>query len=673
MKKLIFAIVGLVLLLGCQEKANKVRLIKQWHLSSGQNTQDITASKKLPQFQNQKDIYLQVSKLIEKKETSIIIAEGCEGQINNKFTTNFNGWDMESLVKKRDLPEFSDIMAPVPMKLKAKYPEVTVLCGDNLKLINENLRAMSDLRGFSGFFQRMKASRKTNLEKFNAYSEQLKKLFPKDKIKDPIQYSLKKSLNALGEFESLIKQRNEFFVRVAKESIEKNPVVIIGGLHVTDLQQRFYVDKIESEIIVPLGYSNDEQKLIYALKEILQNEIKREITLFQTPVKFDLKKFPIKNKISVSELFSPNEKKEMDKITKGIVNFEILLSDYDGDGIRDFTLSSSADGLILSSEDPDWDNDGKMNLIDETVGDVIVAKLDREVRVNNNFLSQADKESILKLVQKNVVLLQDNDVSHELLVLELFNTLTTKTPLGKNQIKIIKATTPSFSYGENVFFSYIKHTNVLEYYPVKLNEYINKEYQKRFYGVEFKKYINAYVLPLLVHSLSHEVGHSLGFEFNELTKKNGWSWSDRLYKGKYLIHFRHPLKKITQIKTELLFNGRDFKAWLKEYKSYSRSINKILKEKNLKKQVELAKKTKFFVKAKGSVIEHKLSFFAQYNLPSIYALKNPSEWFAESYATCIFKLIYPKSSTQNRAIEIEHLLGFYPLATNEELCLKLTK
>jgi hypothetical protein len=673
MIKLIGTFFVLVLIGSCQEKGHKVRLIKQWHLSSSENTQNIEESKKLPQYKNQKNIYTQVSQLIEKQQTNLIIAEGCEGAIDSNFTTNFNGWDMDSLIKKSGDADFGDIMAPVPMKLKAKYPHLTVLCGDNLELIKDNLAAMSDLRGFSGFFQRLLESRKSNLGKFNAYFDQLKKIFPKEKISDPVQYSLQKSLSALSEFESLIKQRNSFFVDIAKKNISKNPVIIIGGLHVSDLQQRLYVDKVKSQIIVPVGYSNDEQKLVFALKDILKNEIRRKLTLFQVPTGFDYKKFPIKNKLKLDNLFSISEKKEMAKISKDKVSFDLLRSDFDGDGIRDFTLSSSSDGLILSAEDPDWDNDGKLNLIDETVGNSVVAKLELDIRVNNNFLSQAKKSEILKDTKQKVILVQESGVSHELLVLELFNSLSNNTPLGKNNVKVIKATTPSFTYGDNVFFSYVKHTNTLEYYPVKLNEYINKEYQKRFYGVDFKKYINAYVVPLLVHSLSHEVGHSLTINFNELAKKNGWSWKESQYKGKYLKSFRHPSKVLTSIKTDLHFQNRDFKSWINDYKVYSRSINDILKEKVPLKQLKLAKLSKFYVEAKGNMIEHKLSFFSHFNLPSIYAVKNPSEWFAESYATCIFKLIYPKSSKKNRAVELEHLLGIYPMATKDEFCAAITK
>lgn len=667
-------LVLLLILCSCNKRENgEVTLIKQWHLSSSQRTEDIQNSRKLAQFQNQKDIFLQVSNLIKKKKTNVIIAEGCEGVIDEKFKTAFNGWSMTDLKKEVKEDHFQDIMAPVPMKIKAMYPKVSVVCGDNLDLIRKNLRSMSDLRGFSGFYQRLLQARKNDLNKFNAYFNQLKKLFPNENIIDPVQFSLKKSIKSLEDFEGYIKERNTFFLKSIKANLEGNPVVIIGGLHVMDLQKKLFLEKVKSHIVVPEGYSNDEQKLIFALKEILNNDLKRKVTFFQTPEGFEVKQFPTINLIKSKDLYSESEKKELKELAKDNIPFDLLKSDFDQDGIRDFTLSSSADGIVLSAEDPDWDNDGIPNLIDGMIGKIKIGNPSPEIRVNNNFLSNSNKDKILSLVKAKVLLGQEEGMPHELLVLELFNSLTEKTPLGKNQIKIIRATSPKFTYGENVFFSYIKHTNCLEYYPVKLNEYINKEYQKRFYGVDFKLYINSYVLPLLVHSLAHEVAHSLNYPYTPLSRENGWSWKNSNYMGKYLKEFRHPLKRVKEIKTNLLFKRKNFTDWMGEFKDYTKSVNQILRTKSPEEALLKASRSKYFTNIKSKEIEHNLSFLSLHNLASVYALKNPNEWFAENYATCIYKLIYPKSKTRERSVELEHLLGINPLATNASLCRKLLK
>ena len=58
MKKIFLA---LVFLFNCQFAfASEVTLIKQWHLAPGKVATSIEESKKLPQFENQKDINLKV-------------------------------------------------------------------------------------------------------------------------------------------------------------------------------------------------------------------------------------------------------------------------------------------------------------------------------------------------------------------------------------------------------------------------------------------------------------------------------------------------------------------------------------------------------------------------------------------------------------------------------------
>jgi len=74
------------------------------------------------------------------------------------------------------------------------------------------------------------------------------------------------------------------------------------------------------------------------------------------------------------------------------------------------------------------------------------------------------------------------------------------------------------------------------------------------------------------------------------------------------------------------------------------------------------------VKVKTYSLEQKLSFLYTVGAASVYSLKSPSEWFAESYASCVFKMIYPASKKITRSVEVEHLLGFYPMATTAKFC-----
>ncbi len=670
MKK-IWLLLAMLTIYACDKTAHKVYLIKQWHLSPQHKTRDIEAAKSLPQYTNQKDIYLKVKSLVDKGLTQVIIAEGCEGEMGADFSTEFNGWTLKDLQVKVKDDDFADIMAPIAMKLKARYPKLKVICGDNEKLIEENLLAASDLRGFAQFYQRLRESKDVNPEIYKRYAQQIEKLFPDQEISNHVQFTLNKALHALERFEQLIVKRNESFFKQTTQNLDKNPVIIIGGLHVNDLRQRLHVKSIAFEIIVPHGYSNDEQNLIYALKTILQQGSDIELVFFQTPVDFKLKQFPLTKLVPWQEIMTATEKEQLTKLAKHRFDFKLLLSDFDGDGIRDFTISTNGMKVVLAAEDTDWDNDGIDNIIDESVGEVQVAKPKQALSVNNNFLSQAKKDVVIQQAEKKVKLLQEKDIPHELLILEVFNLLLKRPLTQGQQVKYLKATRPKFSYGENVFFSFIKTTQVMEYYPAKLSTYINQEYQKRFKGVPFEKYIQAYVIPLVVHSLAHEMGHSLNLtdeRIEELAKKEGWTWKNKKYAGKYLALRRHPLKKMQSFKESLKFKGRNLKSWQAAYKNYASKINKILRMKDKEKQEQAIKKSAYFTKLNAKSNEQKLAFLYPHNLVSIYALKDPQEWFAESYACCIFKELYPNAKKSLRSVELEHLLGINPAAVSAPFC-----
>lgn len=660
----------LTILFSCSNENKKITLIKQWHLSPKQNTLDIEKSKKLPQYENQKEIYKKIVNLIETKKTNMIIAEGCEGEIDEKFTLIYNGWSLKEIKSRRFDKNFNDIMAPIPLKIKAKYPNIKVVCGDNLKLIDENLKAISDLRGFSGFYQRLRQSKGIDEKKYLAYKKQLDGLFPNRKIKDPVQFSLNKSLNSLRLFEDLIVKRNNSFFDISKKYLKENPVIVIGGLHVKDLETKFDLDKILYETIIPNGYKNDEQSLVFALKEILLGDLKNGLILFQVPNKFRLDKFPTKNQMKSTVLFSKFEKNDLSEKIKSTneISIATLLSDYDKDGVRDFTLSTNGRSIILSAEDQDWDNDGIDNIIDNTIGDIGIAKIEDKVLVGNQFLSKSKEDIVLGKLSEKVKIIQESKIKHELLVLEILNKLMSITSREKIGLKYIMATTPKFAYGENVFFSYIQHTQVMEYYPEKLNLFVTKQYRKRFSGVKFKKFIQLYVIPLIIHSLSHEIAHSLTVDPFIISKKHGWKWDSVKYKGKYLKSGRHPKKVIKDFKQNVKFQNKTFKEWMKSYTFFSKAVNKIVRIKDKDEQNKNIGESDFYVNIGGSLIEHKLSFLYKNKVPSLYSLKNPSEWFAEAYATCIYKFIYPASKKPIRSVELEHLLGMNPSATEDAFC-----
>ena len=268
----------LMLLFGCGEE-NQIHIFKQWHLSPKDKTTDIQKSTQLKQFENQLDIYKSLASLIEKGEVKLILAEGCESKIKLSDSELFNGWSMKSLAKYKDSKDFDKIMAPIGMKLKVKYPNLKVLCGDNLELIKENQKAMSDLRGYSSFYFRLVEYQKSDAKKFDLYKKQLQSLFPKTTIEFPIKFALEKSIASLKMFERLIEERNLKFQRLARKHYQKNPAIIIGGLHTNDLRRRFDELKLNYKVYTPKGYENDELKLLDQLKENLNEKI-NDLTFF---------------------------------------------------------------------------------------------------------------------------------------------------------------------------------------------------------------------------------------------------------------------------------------------------------------------------------------------------------------------------------------------------------
>lgn len=641
----------------CSQKKD-VLLVKQWHLSPGVDTSDVEKSKALGPYENQKDIFLHLENLIETKQINLIVSEGCEGEIDQNFKTTFHSWNLDNLRAQIDNKNFADIMAPIPLKLKAKYPELKVLCGDNDKLIKDNLRAFSDIKGFLGFYNRLIEAKSKSQEKYYLYLDKLQELFSEFEIKAPIKFTLRKATEALSEFEMLIYKRNDSFLNAISSAKQDKIAVIIGGLHVDDLKSKLKNFKVE--VYEPKGYRDDEQALLRTLKDNLNTKMKTRIIYNQVPAGFSLSKFSTRNLISVDKVFLPEELKDIqEKLSDS--EFKLLLGDFDNDGIRDFTFASSGEKYIMTAEDTDWDNDGIDNLNDSSLGEIQGLALLPPVQVSNNYLSQKKIEIVTKEIKKNGVnLLSNEEIKHELLVLEIFNVLYDKKLITKHQIKNVKAQKQLFSYGANVFFSYVAHTNTLEYYPLKLATYIDNQYKKRFKDTDHKRYINSYVIPLIIHSLAHEVAHSLDFDIDSYAKKFSWTWDTSKYNGKYLNQFRHSKKVINHIDMNKKYLGSTDKQWRAEHRKFLNFSNQFHRVVGKKERMKFLNKSEFFVPSAGARFDQQISFLYPKSIPSLYALKNQDEWFAEIYALCVFSKVYPDSANKIRSIELEHLLGINP-------------
>ena len=617
---------------GCQQ-TGKVTIVKQWHLSPGQNTTAVEASKSLPQYRNQRAIYELLEKRLAKGHVTMV-AEGCEGEINSSFAPVFNGWSMDALKKSAQSSEFSSIMAPVGMKVEAKFPaKARVLCGDNLADIEANKLAMSDLRGYAGFFQRL-VSAKDHPEKFNAYKKSLEEI-SKQQISDPIGYSRDKALSALKLSKELIEKRNHAFLEVSRSHIGENPIIVIGGIHAQHLGDLLAKEGIDYEVITPEGYSEHDQELYSLLeKSLSQYGSKLEVVWLQVPEGFSAAQVPLKNFLDKERIATPKEWEELSSLMKKVgLDDRILLSDFDGDGIRDFTASTGGGKLFLSAEDDDWDADGVANLLDSSWGSVAfdIQKVSSHKITNNFNLRGVDAQEILaKLAGMKIEMLETDKNTYDLLLLKVILDVLSKTNLKNEQVRAFRVATPKLRYGKQVFFAYNPASLSVDIYWKDLMEHYQFVREKAYSESSEEQVLRGYLLPLLYHSIAHELVHAMGLPERELARKDGWTFTEQKYQGKYLASSRLARKVITDVLQEEKYKGKDYQQW--------RSAKTLP------------------------------GFLFQEKIPSIYALSKPTEWIAEKVAMCFLRLNYPDSGKKQVALQYEALLGINPASVDQEFC-----
>lgn len=240
-----------------------VTIYKQWHLSPKQNTTSIALAAKLPQYANQESIYLSVKKMISDGKSQLLIAEGCEGEINRDFKENFNGWDYTRLSILKDGTDFDKILTLIPLKIEVLFEgKILTFCGDNKKLVNEHQLALSDLRAYYGYISRLSQFKGKDEKRYQEYSKALE--VPKGQ--DAIVFAKGKGKAALQKFKDLIIRRNDSFIEMAIKNQDKNPMIIIGGLHAEDLEKRLKEKNIKVSIIEDETYAKEEKGLFTQLE-----------------------------------------------------------------------------------------------------------------------------------------------------------------------------------------------------------------------------------------------------------------------------------------------------------------------------------------------------------------------------------------------------------------------
>jgi hypothetical protein len=253
--------------------SKKVFLVKQWHLSPGDDTK-AHPEKKLPAAQNQKEIYLALEQWVKDKKIDTVLAEGCEGEINSSFKPAFNGWTIQDLSKQSSKPAYDDIATHAVLKLEAKLgKQVRSMCADDLDLVKKSQMALSDLRADVGFWTRLKENEK-NPAKQKIYLEGVIESFhlKKDATSDDAIKAVKDDLKkTFTQFQSLSSQRDFKMLETLKSETSAQPIVVVfGGMHIAHQKEILENAKFNCEIYEPLHYQNDEVKLIEDFQKAIQ-------------------------------------------------------------------------------------------------------------------------------------------------------------------------------------------------------------------------------------------------------------------------------------------------------------------------------------------------------------------------------------------------------------------
>jgi len=249
----------------------KVLVIKQWHLAPTTVTKGF--KEKYAQEKNQTDIYKKLSAAVKSNRLDMVAAEGCEGEINNEFTTAFNGWKLDELKKQAQTKNYERILSHVPLKLEARWGDkLLTVCGDDEKLIQEGNLRLSNLRGWMGFWSRLTGDIKPSEERLALYAETAADLLkvPKNTPVPELKAKIReRSLEELDLFLQSLHKRNDSFVKTLSEREFKTAAVVIGGLHADDLRLKLEAAGLPCEVYEPAGYSKMDENLIQDFKKAL--------------------------------------------------------------------------------------------------------------------------------------------------------------------------------------------------------------------------------------------------------------------------------------------------------------------------------------------------------------------------------------------------------------------
>lgn len=252
------------------KEAPSVMVVKQWHLPPKTITKGFP-KERYPHEKNQSAIYIALVDKMKSKKLDLVVAEGCEGEINDDYATVFNGWDLASLKKIAQTKSFQRTLAPIAMKLEARFGDkLSTMCGDDEKLIQEGNLRLSNMRGWGGYYSRL--SEKGDPEKTKPFAESAAALLKesKDTPVEQLIPKIKEKLKAeLEAFSKSLTDRNDLFVKALQAQPFKNAAVVIGGLHAEDLKTKIEAAGFNCDVWEPTGYAREDEQLIKEFEKAL--------------------------------------------------------------------------------------------------------------------------------------------------------------------------------------------------------------------------------------------------------------------------------------------------------------------------------------------------------------------------------------------------------------------
>ncbi|MCO4754836.1 MAG: hypothetical protein KC478_10165, partial [Bacteriovoracaceae bacterium] len=336
------------------------------------------------------------------------------------------------------------------------------------------------------------------------------------------------------------------------------------------------------------------------------------------------------------EIAHPKEWIELSTLMEQVsLDPKILLSDFDGDGIRDFTLSTSGAQLVLSAEDDDWDNDGTPNLIDKDWGNhkFEIDKVTAKTITNKFDVRGVEASDLLKsLDEMNINLIPDRELKHDLLLLNVIHNTLKYAGIEKGKLRFIRLSKAKVQYGKKVYFAFNPASLTIDIYQEALLKHFNEVHSKYYSKSSVEDVLKGYLLPLLYHSLAHELVHAMDLPVREMAKNDGWTFNLQNTGSKYLKNNRLDRKKISELMNNTRYKAHTPDEWVALYR----------------------KAGKGFLVKKG--------------LPSFYALQKPSEWVAEKVSMCFLRRVFPNSVTAKGSAGYEALLGVNPSSVTKEFC-----